>query len=69
MPSVNREIAAAYRAGAATWNHAPRGVDVPNPYDGRGDTARERVLSVAWRRGRLSGVSPAFRGADLRGDA
>lgn len=60
--SVPGEISAAYRAGAASWGTAPRGVDVPNPYDGRGPTARERVLAVMWRRGRLSRVDPLFRG-------
>lgn len=57
--SVPGEIAAAYRAGAASWDTAPRGVDVPNPWNGRGPTSRERVLAVVWRRGRLSRVTPA----------
>lgn len=59
--SVPGEISAAYRAGAASWDTAARGVDVPNPWDGRGATARERVLSWAWRQGRLSRIDPVFR--------
>ena len=64
MSSVTAEMAATYRSGRASW-------DVPgpavNPWNGTGPTARERVLSVMWRRGRLSGVSPVFRGAAASG--
>lgn len=60
--SVEQEIVAAYPVGAASWDTAAPGVDVTNPWRGDADTARERVLSVVWRRGRLSRVSPVFRG-------
>lgn len=51
--SVEAEMAAAFRAGQQaardhTGNH--------NPYSGTGDTARERVLSVMWRKGYRSVV-------------
>lgn len=59
--SVPGEIAAAYRAGAASWDTAAPGEQVPNPYDGRSDTARERVLAMAWTRGRHSRIDPVFR--------
>ncbi|MCD2191656.1 hypothetical protein [Actinomycetospora soli] len=59
--SSEQQIVAAYRAGRASWQ--AHGIDVPCPWNGRGPTTRERVLAVAWRRGRLSGVDPAFRGA------
>jgi hypothetical protein len=59
--TVEQQIVAAYRAGAESWVQAAPGVDVANPWDGRGETTRERVLSVAWRNGRRAGVDPMFR--------
>lgn len=59
--SPERQIVAAYRAGQASWDEPLSEQPVANPWNGRAETARERVLSVVWRRGRLSRIDPVFR--------